>query len=185
MSGLELKYKLDMSRLQGTFKRLEDLDTSQLMEEIGAYQLSETQRNFKKSRTPEGDRWDDSQAALQRALSGKKTRKGKTLIASGLLLKSYVSEADRRSVVIGSNRVYAAIHHFGFDGQEVVKSHNRLIKKAFGRRLRGPTWQTVDSFTRNMKMPARPALGITDDDLKEYDRIAKRFVSRYLAGGLQ
>lgn len=185
MSGLELKYKLDLRHLEGKFKQLSGVDTEVLMKEIGAYQLSETQRNFKESRTPDGERWIDSAAALKRGRRGKEDRRGQTLMANRHLLRSYGLTADPRSVKIGSNLVYAAIHHFGFDGSETVKSHSRLVKKAFGRRLRKSKEVTVKSFTRHMKMPARPALGITADDLKEYDAIVKGFVSRHLAGGLQ
>lgn len=185
MAGLKLKYKLDLSRIEGSFKRLSAADTTPLMNAIGTHQLSETQRNFKEGRTPAGAKWVPSGAAGLRAKNEDAARPGKTLIDRGLLLKSYTYKASRTSVVLGSNKVYAAIHHFGYDEKQPVKSHNRLVTQAFGKALRGPTWQTVGSFNRKMKMIPRPALGITAEDEKEYKELTQKFVSQFLKGGSQ
>lgn len=68
---------------------------------------------------------------------------------------------------IGTNKVYARIHEYGFRGIEQVRTHIRNMKKQvirmpsktkrLGKKI-GTTVQVVSAHTRNMNMPARPYL---------------------------
>lgn len=64
------------------------------------------------------------------------------------------------SISIGSNSKYAAIMNFGFDGTQSVKSHTRKIKKT-------GTEYSVGSFSRKMKIDARPFLVLQEEDIDE------------------
>jgi phage gpG-like protein len=75
--------------------------------------------------------------------------------------------ADGVTSSIGSNVRYAAIHEFGFDGNEQVSAHVRRRSSVqsfrFGQRLvhrkvRGADIE-VRGFTRHMVMPARRPIG--------------------------
>lgn len=62
------------------------------------------------------------------------------------------------TVGIDKNAVpYAAIHEFGFTGQENVRAHQRTISMAFGRPIEATTIE-VGAFTRTMHMPERSYL---------------------------
>lgn len=60
---------------------------------------------------------------------------------------------------------YAAIHEFGFDGDELVREHTREIKQAFGKAIT-PKTVVVKEFTRRMVMPERSFMRSSFRDLK-------------------
>jgi HK97 gp10 family phage protein len=72
---------------------------------------------------------------------------------TGTLRRSINQEVEDRGDeivgIVGTNVEYAAIHEFGFTGQESVREHLR-------RTLRGET--TVRSYLRQMNMPERSFL---------------------------
>lgn len=94
--------------------------------EIGETMLGNVQDALHEQKLFDGAPMPQSKAAI--------ARKGKTLIAKGHLRDSYVYQLTADGVEVGSNKVYAAIHHFG--GKT-------------GRGLR-------------VTLPARPVLGLTE-----------------------
>ena len=60
-------------------------------------------------------------------------------------------------VFSSSDVPYAAIHEYGFDGEESVKPHQRIINQVFGRPC-DPVTVQVQAFTRHMVMPERSFL---------------------------
>ena len=60
-------------------------------------------------------------------------------------------------VFSSSDVPYAAIHEYGFDGEESVKAHQRIINQVFGRPC-DPVTVQVQAFTRHMVMPERSFL---------------------------
>jgi phage gpG-like protein len=83
----------------------------------------------------------------------------KILQDSGQLVSSIHVSARGNAVEIGTNKAYGAVHQFGFDGTVAVPSHERTSS-------RGKTYR-VKSFSRKMKMPARPYLVVQDGDVDE------------------
>ena len=83
-------------------------DLSPVMADIGEAVVSQTQDSFENQAGPDGTPWQPSQRALN--------EDGQTLVdkgASGGLLGSIGFELLPSAVLIGSNKVYAAIHQFG------------------------------------------------------------------------
>lgn len=60
--------------------------------------------------------------------------------------------------VVGVKLAYAAIHEYGFDGDESVRAHLRRITQAFGRPLASPVTAEVRAYTRHVHMPERSFL---------------------------
>lgn len=73
--------------------------------EIGEYMLGEVQDNLDSQKLFDGSAMPQSKAAIART--------GKTLIDKHHLYDSYVYQLARGGVEIGSNSVYARIHHYG------------------------------------------------------------------------
>ena len=146
MSGLAMRVTLqNMALPSEVLKRLSRINTQPMMDEIGDFILSETLHNFDQQQTPEGEDWKPSQRA--------KAKGGKTLQDTGRLRDSYVYDAQRDQVEIGSNTIYSAIHHYG------------------GRAGRN----------QSAEMPERPAMGITDDIENEIGDITLAFYRRAAA----
>ena len=70
--------------------------------EIGNMILNTIEESFDNERSPFGTVWKPS-----------KKKEGKTLTDTGRLSVSFVVYADDSGVAVGTNVVYAAIHHFG------------------------------------------------------------------------
>lgn len=104
MSGAALRIRLDdgaHTALAALIRRAGDLFP--LMDEIGGSLVTSTQRRFETGLGPGGQAWMPAR------------RGGRTLVDTGRLLASITHNADRRSVEIGSNVIYAATHQFGRD----------------------------------------------------------------------
>lgn len=155
--------------LNDLLKRTEDL--SPLMDQFGAYGEESTVHRFETQKGPDGKTWDKS----ERAKAGK--GKGQTLVDTARLRQSVTWRADAKSAEWGTNVAYAAAHQFGMDEVVQVTEHNRLIRKAFGRDLAFPVWQTVGAFSRQSNLPARPYLGIDGDDEDEIDAILHDYIA--------
>jgi phage virion morphogenesis protein len=105
MAGITIQ--LDRHEVDQALDRLEALPQSMrpLMAEIGEIVLSQAQDSFENQAAPDGTPWQPSQRVLK---SG-----GQTLVDKGQLLASLGMEVLPDSVIVGSNKIYAAIHQLG------------------------------------------------------------------------
>lgn len=106
MAGTALVFKSGAGPLMAHLARLSARqEWTAARREIGEYLIGEIQDNFDRQRLYDGSPMPQSKAAIERA--------GKTLIDSHNLYDSYVYQLARGGIEVGSNKVYAAIHHFG------------------------------------------------------------------------
>jgi len=106
MAGTALVFKSGAGPMLAHLARLSTRrEWTAARREIGEYLVGDIQDNFDRQRLFDGSPMPQSKAALKRA--------GKTLIKDHHLYDSYVFQLARGGVVVGSNKVYAAIHHFG------------------------------------------------------------------------
>ena len=96
ITGIE-EIQAALSRLQRRVAHLQPM-----MAEIGNTIQNRIEQSFEESRSPFGKGWKPSKKAS-----------GKTLIDSGTLSGSFVSTPTESEVSVGTNLIYAAIHHYG------------------------------------------------------------------------
>ena len=108
-----------------------------LMKNIAGIFASATEENFKNEGRP--DKWTELSEATKKQRTKQKKWPGQILQVSGQLAMSITTQYDNESAVIGSNKVYAAIHQLG--GQA--------------------------GKNKKVEIPARPYLKLTDDDFNE------------------
>lgn len=162
---IALEYGIDelLGGITGARERLADRRPA--LRAMGRMGVAQTKRRFQTKRAPDGSSWPPNRA------------KTELMIKSGLLVRSITdSPPDETGVAWGSNRVYAAIHQAGFDGPVQVSAHSRVVRSLFGRKV-SPFRQNVGAHTRNMKVPARPYLGVNDADAAEHGEILVRYVA--------
>lgn len=109
-----------------------------------------------------GDRWETSIRAA--------TEGGKTLVQTAQLRNSIRSKSDASGFAVGTNVKHAATHQFGDE---------RTIRARRAKALRfqvGGKW--VSKKQVRVSIPARPFLGLSDDDLEEIKGTVEDFVSR-------
>jgi phage virion morphogenesis protein len=128
-----------------------------MWDQIGASLVASTQRRFEDGSAPDGSPWPPSIRALATG--------GKTLIDSARLFQSITHEASDTGVAVGTNVLYAAIHQLG--GTIAAKDAPYLKFKI------GDRWASKKSVT----IPARPFLGLDDDDEREIVRIGEDWIA--------
>lgn len=142
-------FRMDMSRITNAVGRAADLmgKSQDLAEAVGEALVSSTRKRFKDVTDPEGNRWKESARA--------KSEGGQTLTETASLKNSIVYEASPTTVVVGTNKEYAAIHQFG--GEIEPKKASMLRFQVGGK------WVSAQQVT----MPARPFIGINAEDMEE------------------
>ncbi len=113
MSGAGIRTNLQADpRLAGRLERLAQLDTTPLLEAIGAEVESQTRRRIAVDKaSPTGLPWPEWSADYAAT-----RHSGQSLLQGvGHLLDSITHQVDGNSVLIGSPLVYAATHQFGDD----------------------------------------------------------------------
>lgn len=149
MSG-EFRIEVTDASLLAALRRLAGAmaDTSPIMADIAALGESTTRLRFRTQTGPDGKPWKPS---LRAQITG-----GRTLTQDGHLAASISSRSGRDWAEWGANRIYAAIHQFG----GVIRARNA---KALRFALAGGGFATVQS----VKIPARPFLGLSTDDVAD------------------
>ena len=149
MSGVRIGLdKKDFADLDSVLAHAIRGDTGVLMKAIGEHVLAETLINFDQEQTPEGQSWEQSQRA---GIEG-----GKTLQDTRRLFQSYTYIASDDLAEIGSNVIYAAIHHFGGD-----TGRNHAVS-----------------------LPARPALGVSPEIQSDIRSLYTQWASKLFGGHL-
>lgn len=142
----------DISALKKQIKKLKEADFAKATPAIAEALRTSTLERFKSAKDPEGKRWETSRRVNEIG--------GTTLSDKGSLKKSIKAKSDSKSVAVGTNLKYAATHQFG--------DKNRLIRAKGRGSLRfryGGQWVVVKAV--KVTIPARPYLGINEDDIKE------------------
>lgn len=183
MTGVSLRYRFDTGEIVRRLELLPRADKRQLFTDIGERVIFWTLLNFDREQTPDGDKWEPSQRAIE--------ENGKTLQDRGHLRDSYtylVSLVDD-AVEIGSNMVYAAIHHFGGtikkkarSGSVYFKQNTRTgeIGNRFVKKSKSNFAQDVQIGAHDILMPARPALGITRSQHEEIGEMVIDFYAKII-----
>ena len=124
-------------------------DPAPLLAELGEYGLRSTRARFKTQTAPDGTAW----AALQPWYQKEKRRnKNRILTLNGYLRGQMTWQlVGDRTVEIGSNLPYAAVHQFG----ATIKPRAAKVLMFRGH------------VAKSVTIPARPYLGLSDEDRSE------------------
>lgn len=145
-----VKITIDDARLQEALKRLEQSGTrlAPAMKKIAAALADQVEENFAQQGRP---RWQPLENPPERRQGGR------ILQDSGQLAASISTESTDTAAVIGSNKVYAAIHQFG--GKTAAHVIRPVKKKALA--FGGTVRRQVNH--PGSDIPARPFLPVTAD----------------------
>lgn len=142
----------DTRRLVRRLKELSDIDKKGVNRALAESVRSSTRERFKEEKSPEGNRWEKSIRASQ--------ENGVTLTKSADLRNSIKSTSAPSGFAVGTNKIYARTHQFGEKGRTIkAKSSKGLIFKV------GDQW--IRKREVKIKIPARPFLGLSEEDLLE------------------
>ena len=165
-------------------------DPTQMLREMGEYLAFQAlPRRFESQSAPDGTPW---QALSPRYLRRKKKNQDKILVLNGYLRNGMRFQVDGGDLLVGTNMVYGAIHHFGGDidiearrsevyfrqDQKTGEVGNRFVS-----RKRSNFSQEVSIGAYKITIPARPWLGTSDDDNHQLINIAMKYLMPGTWGG--
>lgn len=151
---VQLRYSVDDAAAQSGLAALARAsgDMTDLMDKIGRRLVSDTDRRFETETAPDGKPWKPSHRAIETG--------GQTLTDKETLRDSISHQAGPRSVAIGTNLIYAAVHQAGAEIRPKAT-------KALRFRLPNGAWVSVGKVT----IPARPFIGLSDEGEAAIDEL--------------
>lgn len=158
MSGVQFIMDLDLDLPVAQLGRLADLDRSELLDGLGALGASQTQRRIEVEKTdPDGNAWPANGEGSS------------TLFRSGGLATSIDhQQEDLNQVSWGSPLIYAAIHQ---EGGEIRPKDAKVLVFSIG-------GETI--FAKKVTIPRRSYLGLSEDNKREMEQTALRFIGGQL-----
>jgi len=182
MSGASFKVDLRdeeaaLADLGALIARLDD--PTPAYEDVGQALITSTHDRWQRGVAPDGSPWPPSLRVIAHG--------GKTLILSSRLFRSITANASPSGVEIGTNVIYAAIHQFGgsiAQGARTAvlhfKTNKRTGRSRFARSGKADRARKAEIGARSFTMPARPFLGLDEDDPRTIATIFENYLS---AGG--
>lgn len=96
---------------------------------------------------------------------------GKTLIDSSQLRNSIKTTADASGFAVGTNVKHAATHQFGDKGRTIRAKRAKNLRFQVG-------GQWISKKKVKVNIPARPFLGLSDEDMQEIKATTEEFIGR-------
>ena len=161
MAGATIRIEFDDREAQEALDKLiaAGTDLTPLMRDIGEHLLNTTRERFVTQTAPDGTPWAPLSESTKRR---KKRNRDKILTRDGFLRGNLAYRADATSVVVGSPSIYAGTHQFG------------AYEGSFGYAFGGIPIPFGD-------IPARPFLGLSDDDEAEITALVTDYLTKQLA----
>ncbi len=122
-----------------------------------------TLERFRQGKEPEGRRWKTS---IRAANEG-----GRTLIKSAQLRNSIHARSDASGFAVGTNVKHAATHQFGEPGRTIRARRKKALRFRINEH-----W--VSKKQVRIQIPARPFLGLSDEDMQEIKNTVEDFIAR-------
>lgn len=153
----------DTQRMLRKIRSFSEIDKKGINAALAEGVRESTLERFKTSKGPDGRRWKYSIRAMREG--------GKTLVQSAQLRNSIHARSDATGFAVGTNIKYAATHQFGEPGRTIRARR----KKALRFKVNG-NWVTKKQVT--VSIPARPFLGLSDEDMEEMKGTVEDFIDR-------
>ena len=163
MADYSIRLEGDVAGLFRKMRSYSELDKKALNAALAEGVRESTLERFKQSKDPSGKRWKTS---IRAATTG-----GKTLIDSSQLRNSIKAKSDASGFAVGTNVKHAATHQFGEPGRTIRAKKAKALRFQVGGR-----WVTKKQV--KVSIPARPFLGLSEDDIQEIKATVEDFVGR-------
>ena len=138
-----------------------EIDKKNLNAALAEAARESTLERFRQSRDPSGKRWKTS---IRAATVG-----GRTLIDTAQLRNSIKSYYDEKGFAVGTNVKHGSTHQFGEPGRTIRAKTTRGLRFQVG-------GQWVTKKQVKVKIPARPFLGLSKEDMREIKATVEEFI---------
>lgn len=154
--GTSIRIQGDVQRLFKRLRQLEETNIKGVSLALAEALRASTRERFRTQKGPDGKAWKQSIRAAQQG--------GQTLTDNARLKNSIKSSANGSGFAVGTNLIYARTHQLGEKGRSITiraKTSKGLVFRI------GERWIRKKAVTVKIKIPARPYLGISEDDMLE------------------
>lgn len=165
-------------------------DPQQMLRDMGEYLAFQAlPKRFRSQSAPDGTPW---QALSPAYLKRKKKNRDKILVLDGPLSNGLRFQVSGGDLLVGTNMVYGAIHHFGGQidigarqGEVYFRQDKRTgqVGNQFVNRKSSNFSQQVSIGAYKITIPARPWLGTSEDDNYILAGIAMKYLMAGISGG--
>lgn len=163
MADYSIRLEGDTRRVLKKIKSFAEIDRKKINAALGDVARESTLERFKQSKDPTGKKW---QTSIRADSEG-----GKTLIKTAQLRNSIRTKSDASGFALGTNVKYAATHQFGEKGRTIRAKKAKALRFKIGNR-----W--VSKKEVKVSIPARPYLGLSDEDMQEIKATVEDFIAR-------
>jgi phage virion morphogenesis protein len=163
VADYSIRLEGDTRRLLKKIRSFAEIDRKKINAALGDVARESTLERFKQGKEPTGKRW---QTSIRAAAEG-----GKTLIKTAQLRNSIRTKSDASGFAVGTNVKYGATHQFGEKGRTI-----RAKKAKYLHFKVGDQWAKKKSV--KVSIPARPYLGLSDEDMQEIKATVEDFIAR-------
>lgn len=163
MSGTSIQINGDVSALLQRLRDYSEIDKKNLNAALAETVRESTLERFRQGKGPDGRRWKSSNRAI---LEG-----GKTLVKTAQLRNSIHAKSDASGFAVGTNVRHAATHQFGEPGRTIRAKNKKTLRFQVG-------GQWIMRKQVKVKIPARPFLGLSDEDMQEMKATVEDFIGR-------
>lgn len=153
----------DTRRLLKKIRSFAEVDKKKINANLGEVVRESTLERFKRGRGPDGKAWKESIRA--------RTQGGKTLVQSAQLRNSIRNKSDATGFAVGTNVKHAATHQFGEKGRTIQPKKAKALRFQMDGK-----WFSKKKV--KVKIPARPYLGLDDEDMQEIKATVEEFISK-------
>ncbi len=159
----DIRLQGDTRAMLRRIRHFSEIDRRSIHAALAEVVRDSTLERFRQGKDPEGRRWKTS---IRAANEG-----GRTLIKSAQLRNSIHARSDASGFAVGTNVKHAATHQFGEPGRTIRARR----KKALRFRINGH-W--ISKKQVHIQIPARPFLGLSDEDMQEIKGTVEDFIAR-------
>lgn len=146
-------------------------DPSPALKALGPLLVASTRNRIAAEQSPEGTAWPKLNPDYAAGKRGPGMLRERAM--RGGLFGSLTSQVDDRTLRVGTNKIYAAIHQFG--GTITPRNAEALVFRLGGRVVRA----------KKVTIPARPFLGISEADRKQIAAVFAAHLWRAVGAGRQ
>lgn len=159
----DIRLEGDTRAMLRRIRSFSEIDKKNLNSALGGGVRESTLERFKQGKDPTGRRWKTSIRAA--------TEGGKTLVRSAQLRNSIKSKSDASGFAVGTNVKSASTHQFGEPGRTIRARNKKALRFKVGGK-----W--VSKKQVKVTIPARPFLGLSDEDMQEMKATVEDFIAR-------
>lgn len=159
----DIRLEGDTRAMLSRIRSLSEVDRRGVNAALAQAMRESTLERFRQGKGPDGRRWRESKRAIREG--------GRTLVQTAQLRNSIHAYSDASGFAVGTNAKHASTHQFGEPGRIIRARRKKVLRFQYNGK-----WVSKKQVT--VKIPARPFLGLSEEDMQELKETVEDFIGR-------